>query len=304
MAPGESGGARGAARTIAPDASSGGTFDPVSGDGACETAPGADIPGSASYRLDAAPEDGYTLMGSATVIAELTVAGETSQVAARLVDVAPDGQEQLVARGLWRPATGGPTRQVFQLHPNGWQFAEGHVPKLELLASDAGGSPLDSYGRPSNDQQPITVSKLKLRLPVLERPGAFDGLVKAPAPKVLPDGSELAGDFAALPDPGAKVKGKLEVIGSKLKARVKCPNRFAACTDGTIKVKGKRKGGRFKVAKDQFEAKGGKLKTVRMKLTRKARRYFRDHRKLKATAKVKTAERVGAWKRKRNAVVR
>ena len=36
-----------------------------------------------------------------------------------MVDVAPDGQETLVDRGLWRPATGGPTKQVFQLHPNG-----------------------------------------------------------------------------------------------------------------------------------------------------------------------------------------
>ena len=41
-----------------------------------------------------------------------------------------------------RPAT----RQVFQLHPNGWKFAEGHVAKLELLPAD------QPYGRNSNGQ--------------------------------------------------------------------------------------------------------------------------------------------------------
>ena len=56
MAPGEIRVSRGAELTIAPDSSSGGTFDPVSGGGACATADGADIPGSATYRLDPAPE--------------------------------------------------------------------------------------------------------------------------------------------------------------------------------------------------------------------------------------------------------
>ena len=79
--------------------------------------------------------------------------------------------------GSGGPASGGPKRQVFQLHPNGWTFAAGHVPKLELLAADADGSALANYGRPSNDQQPVTVSKLELRIPVVEtgrgRPAAW-----------------------------------------------------------------------------------------------------------------------------------
>jgi Acetyl xylan esterase (AXE1) len=303
--------ARGAERTIAPDSTAGGTFDPVSGGGACATADGADIAGSATYRLDPAPEGGYTLIGSPTVIAEFTLPGDTSQVAARLLDVSPDGTEILVARGLWRPETGGPTKQVFQLHPNGWQFAEGHVPKLELLANDSGGQPLNSYGRPSNNQQPVTVSHLKLRLPVRERPGSLDSLVKAAAPRFLPDGYELAADFADLPDPGAKVKGKLRVTGSRITARVQCPRRFAACSDGSIELKaaagskaGKRARGRFKVATGQFEAGGGERVNVKMKLTPRARSYFRTHSKLKVKAKVKTAERKGAWKRNRKAVAR
>ena len=128
-------------------------------------------------------------------------------------------------------------------------------------------------------------------------------MVKAPAAKVLPEGYELAADFAGLPDPGAKVKGKLKAVGSRLKARVQCPGRFAACNDGTVVVKA-RGAGKFKVAKGTFEAEGGQRKTVKMKLTNRARQYFREHRKLKVTAKVKTAERIGAWKRNRKAVAR
>ncbi len=111
-----------------------------------QTADGADQPGTASYRLEPAPAGGYTLLGAATVIAKFTLPGDTSQVAARLLDVAPDGQETLVARGLWRPATGGPTKQVFQLHPNGWTFAEGHVAKLELLPADTNPGITGGYG--------------------------------------------------------------------------------------------------------------------------------------------------------------
>ena len=83
-------------------------FNPVGGDGACAKADGADQAGSATYRLDPAPAGGYTMLGSPTVVADFTLPGDTSQVAARLLDVAPDGQETLVSRGLWRPATGGP----------------------------------------------------------------------------------------------------------------------------------------------------------------------------------------------------
>jgi hypothetical protein len=197
IAPGEVRWADWSTKTIAADSTSGGVFNPVSS-GACDSVPETDPAGAAVYRLDAAPAAGYTLLGATTVIADFTLPGDTSQVAARLLDVAPDGTETLVARGLWRPATGGPTRQVFQLHPNGWTFAAGHVPKLELLAADADGAPLANYGRPSNDQQPVTVSKLELRLPVVERPGADDGLVRSPAPKLVPAGSKLAADFAAL----------------------------------------------------------------------------------------------------------
>ncbi len=150
------------------------------------------MPGAATYRLAVAHT--FTMIGSATVIADFSLPGATSQVAARLLDVGPDGQETLISRGLWRPAvSAAPVRQVFQLHPGGWRFAAGHTVKLELLPNDV------PYGRASNGQQNVTVSKLQLRLPTVSRPGAAAGLVRVPLPKFLPPGDMLAREFAPTP---------------------------------------------------------------------------------------------------------
>jgi hypothetical protein len=206
------------AQTIAPaagDPETNQAFDPVAGGGdACATASGEDQPGAATYRLGEAQGGGFTLAGSPTVIADIDSPGPTSQVAARLLDVAPSGDESLVARGLYRPGTGeltpGGARQVFQLHANGWKFEDGHVAKLELLPNDA------PYGRASNGQAPVTVSNLDLRLPTLERSGAGGGAVVAPGgvggsstgtideprPAVIPEGSA--------PAPGVTAAGACE----------------------------------------------------------------------------------------------
>jgi predicted acyl esterase len=213
IAPGEVRFADDAEMTIAPavaDPAPGQAYDPIAGGGACATASGADQAGAASYRLPAAPAGGFTLMGSPTIVAEVSSEGPASQVAARLVDVAPSGDATLVARGLYRPeVSSDATRQVFQLHPNGWRFEEGHVAKLELLAADA------PYGRVANGQAPVTVSELEMRLPVLEAPGGF---VSAPAPKVLPDGYELAADYVA---PGGSPVGTTKTAkpGKKCKRK-------------------------------------------------------------------------------------
>jgi predicted acyl esterase len=183
------------AKVIAPDASdqAGTAFDPIGGGGACATASAADQTGTASYRLDPAPAAGFTLMGSPTIVADINSPGPTSQVAARLLDVNPaTGNETLVARGLYRPEINSgteSTRQVFQLHPNGWKFEAGHVAKLELLPAD------QPYGRNSNGQATVTVSNLELRLPVLEQPGALGGLVEDPNQKVVPPGYQLSADY-------------------------------------------------------------------------------------------------------------
>ena len=111
-------------------------------------------------------------MGSPTIVADILSLGPTSQVAARLLDVDPvSGNQILVARGLYRAEIRPDTAscQVFQLHPNGWEFKEGHIIKLELLPAD------QPYGRNSNGQLPVTVSNLRLRLPVLNEPGGIVG---------------------------------------------------------------------------------------------------------------------------------
>ena len=161
-------------------------IDPVAGGGdGCATTPAADQPGTATYRLPPAPAGGYTLLGAPTVIARLDtrVPRGVAQLAARLWDVAPGGERQtLVARGTYRPSGAG--REVFQLHPNGYRFAEGHVPKLELLGHDA------PYARPSNLPARVRVRRLELRLPVRERPDCRT--VRPPARPVVPRGQRLA----------------------------------------------------------------------------------------------------------------
>jgi predicted acyl esterase len=290
------------AKTIEPtagDPAIAAKFNPIGG-GACETADGADQPGIATYRLDPAPDGGYTLLGAATVIAKFTLLGDTSQVAARLLDVGPDGQETLVARGLWRPATGGPTKQVFQLHPNGWTFAAGHVPKLELLPADANPGLTGGYGRASNDQQPVTVKQLELRLPVREKPGALDGLVGSAAERLLPQGEELAADFAALPDRRPKLASrKLEASRTKLSGRLACPKRWEACHGLSVVAT---KGGSEVASGELARVRGGKDKKLKLELNRRGRKLVRNHAKTKLKVEIGAAELAEAAIQKAKAV--
>jgi predicted acyl esterase len=212
-----------AVQTVAPvtsDPTRGVSYDPVAGGGACATATGADQSGAASYRLEVPTGHPFTLIGSPTIIAEINSTGPTSQLAARLLDVAPSGDATLVARGLYRPeinAGSEPSRQVFQLHPNGYRFAAGHTVKLELLPNDL------PYGRLSNGQLPVTVSGLELRLPVLESPDG--GLIQPPAPKVLPPGYAVAADYIGTAPGGAggQSAGGGEVAGGAAAGKIqKC----------------------------------------------------------------------------------
>jgi hypothetical protein len=156
-------------------------IDPIGGQGACAATSAADEAGTANYRLPAATGAGYTLLGSPTVIADLTVTGLFPALAMRLWDVAPDGTQTLVARGLYRPAVTG--RQVFQLHPGAWRFEAGHAPKLQLLGRDA------PYARASNGTFTVRVANVDLRLPVRDQPGRQ---VARPAPAVVPRGAVVA----------------------------------------------------------------------------------------------------------------
>jgi predicted acyl esterase len=260
-------------------------FDPVAGGGACATAPSDDLPGVATYRLPAAAGSGYTLLGSPTILATISSPNPNSEIAARLLDVDPNGSETLVARQLFRPAIG-TARQVFQLHPSGHLFAPGHVAKLELLPRDAGGSALSNYGRPSNDQGDITVSRLDFRLPVTEGPGGAGGQVVSPPPLSLPCGVPVASQFASDPvsratlgDGQVTAKGKfarvpvdsgpagvhgcfarVELLGGK---KAKSKGRSAKQRKKPSKVLGKGNatilGGQRKVVKVKLSKRGRKL---------------------------------------------
>jgi len=144
-------------------------FDPVYGGRSCTTASAADEgPDIATYRLPTPTGSGYTLLGSPTVTADLQARGEFAYIATRLVDVDPaTNTKTLVSRGAYRLDPNAPNgRQTFQTSANGYHFAAGHIPQLELLGRDP------PFLRPSNGVFSIAVSNLELRMPVHEVPGA------------------------------------------------------------------------------------------------------------------------------------
>jgi fermentation-respiration switch protein FrsA (DUF1100 family) len=260
-----------AAQTIVPgagDPNIGKTFDPIAGGGACATASGADQPGVANYRMEV-PAPGFTLLGSPTIVADLATTGEDSELAARLLDVLPGGEERLVARSLLRPGAGG-TGVVFQLHPQGYRFAGGDTAKLELLPADP------PYSRPSNLQAPITVSNLRLRLPVLEQPGSLGGLVGAPSdPRIGPD--PLPSGGGATPGSGAKAGTALllrRLLGgrSAVSVRLRCSGG-GDCSGRLALARGSRK-----LASGSYSIPNGQTKRVRLRLTKAGRKLVRSRR--------------------------
>ena len=147
------------------DSSVDATFDPVqngAGGNACQTAPGDDINGVASYRLPAAAGSGYTLLGSPTVVATIANPVANSEMAVRLLDVDPSGTETLVARQLYRPQVG-TSRQVFELHPE-W------TPLRARPRREAGAAAEGCRRRVAEQLRPSR-----------ERPGRHHGLEPRPA---------------------------------------------------------------------------------------------------------------------------
>jgi hypothetical protein len=175
--------------TGGPSAASAQAFDPIAGGDACARAADEATPGTAVFDLPPPGAGGYTVLGSPTVIADLAVTGDaaSSMIAARLVDVDANGDELLVARGVYRPDAAG--QQVFQLNPMGLHVPADHHLQLELMGQEM------PTRRVSNVSFSIAVTNLDLRIPVAETPGAPQ--VSAPAPKLLPPGY--------LPEPDAVV---------------------------------------------------------------------------------------------------
>lgn len=304
LAPGEIRLDSAATQTILPaagDPTIGKEFDPIATGNACATASGADQAGVANYRLPV-PSGGFTLLGAPTIVANLATTGTESELAARLLDVSPEGKERLVARGLLRPGSGGSV--VFQLHPQAYRFAGGDVVKLELLPSDA------PYSRPSNLQAPIAVSNLELRLPVREQPGSLGGAVKPPAPKVLPSGYALAAGYE---EPGAvplKAGLGLTTVRSiaatrrALLVRLRCGTGGECTGSLAIGARGKSKK-RALLARGRYSLAPGQGQTLRLALGKGGRKLVAAHRdsspRLPVVVELEDAARSGALRLKRSA---
>jgi hypothetical protein len=165
-----------------PSSASAQAFDPIAGGDPCARVADENVAGTVVFDLPAPGAGGYTVLGSPTVIADLTVTGTAanSMLAARLVDVDGNGDEQLVSRGIYRPDASG--QQVFQLAPIGFHIAPDHHLQLELLGNEA------PTMRASNVSFAIDVANVDLRIPVAEPQ------TEPPAEKFLPPGY--------LPEPG------------------------------------------------------------------------------------------------------
>jgi fermentation-respiration switch protein FrsA (DUF1100 family) len=273
---------------------SSGTFDPILGTKSpCTTLPEEFVENehSIEYGLEPAPAGGFTLMGSPTIIADVESPSPNSEIAARLLDVSPEGEERLVARGVYRPE-GGDQQMVFQLHPQAYHFDAGHEAVLELLPSDF------PYMRYSNLQANVTVSNLELRLPVNEQPGSLGGLVQTPAPKVVPAGYTLAKEFETKSSGGGNsgggsksnpapapapltvgvgsLAGKLTANGSSILVPMSCNDVGACSGKDSFSIKQKGKKNRTKIASSSYSIPAGKTMTVRMPLTKTGRKVVKE----------------------------
>ena len=111
--------------------------DPIENPNACsEVSDDGEPAGTVVVRRNVS--DGFTLMGLPTVRARIDTTGVFGQLDSRLWDVDPDTNLQtLVSRGAYRLRTNQDGHVTFQLHGNGYCFAEGHEVKLQLLGKDA-----------------------------------------------------------------------------------------------------------------------------------------------------------------------
>ncbi|HEY2180133.1 MAG TPA: CocE/NonD family hydrolase [Solirubrobacteraceae bacterium] len=134
-------------------------FDPIAGTSeACKTVANETEPNTANYTMTS---PGFTLMGLPTVTATIKTTGPFGELASRLWDVLPSGEQRLISRGIYRLNENQQGTITFQLHGNGYEFAPGDTVKLELLGRDA------PYYRASNGTFSVEVSALTVSLPTL-----------------------------------------------------------------------------------------------------------------------------------------
>ena len=123
-------------------------------------------------------------------------------------------------------------------------------------------------------------------------------MVKATSPKLLPKGYDLAPGFANF----GKVRA--QSVGQARRPRYPTSPRRSAARPASPSATRARSpsaasrrpaaSGRGLIAEGAFSASGGKTKTLRLKMNRRGRRYFKSHNRLRVEVRVSTAESVGA----------
>jgi predicted acyl esterase len=131
-------------------------LDPIGGKGACHAVSATRASGTAVVQRTVTKP--FTLLGLPTVRATIATKGRGGMIAARLWDV-HQGQQTLVARGVYRLTDNQKGRIVFNRFGNDWRFATGHRAKLELLGSDP------NFVRPSNFEFTVRAAKIGVELP-------------------------------------------------------------------------------------------------------------------------------------------
>jgi len=133
-------------------------FDPIGGTSdACKTIPIEDEPNDATYKHRF--HRGFTMLGLPTVRAHIHTNGNFGEIAARLWDLMPNGEQRLVSRGVYALRNDQTGRIAFQLHGNGYRFGKGHRVELQLLGRDS------PYYQASNSSFSVIVSRARVALP-------------------------------------------------------------------------------------------------------------------------------------------
>ena len=134
-------------------------FDPIGGTSdACKTVSTTNESNTASYKHQFT-NGAFTMLGLPTVRAKVQTTGQFGEIAARLWDLMPNGQQRLISRGVYSLTNNQTGQIVFQLHGNGYRFAKGHTVELQLLGRDS------PYYQQSNSVFSVKVSNLTVALP-------------------------------------------------------------------------------------------------------------------------------------------
>ena len=133
-------------------------YDPIVNSNACKSIKSESETDTATYTT---VSKGFTLMGLPKVTATVKTTGLYGEIAARLWDVSPGGEQTLISRGIYRLTENQTGTITFELHGNGYEFPAGHTVELQLLGRDV------PYYRASNFTFTVEVSKLAVTLPTL-----------------------------------------------------------------------------------------------------------------------------------------